>query len=96
MTSVNSGVFRKAFSSILLGIVVLSALVFLSLKFGPLPVAVADHPFPFEKQLVKIALRSRIGRERKQPPIIIDDHVLESGAQIYRPQCSICKWHSGA
>jgi mono/diheme cytochrome c family protein len=86
----NSGIFRKVFFSVLFGIVVLAALVFLSLRFAPLPVAVADHTFPFEKQLVKIALRSRIGRETKQPPISVDEHVLESGAQIYRAQCSIC------
>jgi len=90
MTSVNSGIFRKVFFGVLFGIVVLAASVFLSLKFGPLPVAVADYPFPLEKQLVKIALRSRIRREMKQPPITVDDHVLESGAQIYRSQCSIC------
>jgi thiosulfate dehydrogenase len=90
MISVNSEIFRKVFVGVLFGIVVLAALVCLSLKFGPLPVAVADHPFPFEKQLVKIALRSRIGREMKQPTSSVDDHVLESGAQIYRAQCSIC------
>ena len=90
MTRVNSGVFRKVFFGVLFGIVVLAALVCLSLKFGPLPVAVADHPFPFEKQLVKVALRSRIGREMKKPPISVDNHVLEAGAQIYRAQCSIC------
>jgi len=90
MISINGGIFRKVFAGVLVGIVVPAVLVFVCLKAGPLPVAVTDRPFPFEKQLVQIALRSRIGRETKTPPMSVDDHVLESGAQVYRAQCSIC------
>jgi len=60
------------------------------LRFGPLPVAVADSAFPFEKQIVRIPLRARINRELKTAPFGPSDEVLESGAHIYCDQCAAC------
>jgi mono/diheme cytochrome c family protein len=88
--SSGSGGFGKLFLGFLLGIVVVAAGLFLYLKFGPLPVAVADQPFPFEKQVVKLPLGARIDRETKTPPFGTSEDVFESGAHIYRAQCADC------
>ena len=80
----------RALLAVVCGIVVVAAAPFLFFKFGSPPVAVADSPFPFEKPMVKIAIRARINREMKQPPFEASEDVLESGAQIYRQVCSVC------
>jgi thiosulfate dehydrogenase len=63
---------------------------YLLLKLAPLPVAVADRALPFEKQIVKIPLRARIGRDLKRAPFGTSEAVFESGAQIYHGQCAVC------
>jgi len=80
----------KVFFSLIGGIIVFIAVFFLCLKFAPLPVAVADSPFPLEKQSVKIALRSRISRQMQSAPFGVNEDVLQACAHIYREQCSIC------
>jgi mono/diheme cytochrome c family protein len=82
--------FGKAVVGIGCGIILLIAVLYLGLKFGPLPVAIADSAFPFEKQIVKIPLRARIDRETKTPPFNVNEQVIESGARIYSQQCAIC------
>lgn len=74
----------------LVGIAAVAAGIFLYLHFGPLPVAVADAPFPYEKQIVKLPLNARIDREVKTPPFGTSEDVFESGAQVYRTQCASC------
>jgi thiosulfate dehydrogenase len=88
--STGSGGFGKLFLGFLLGIVAVAAGLFLYLKFGPLPVAVADQPFPFEKQIVRLPLGARIDRETKTAPFGTSEDVFESGAHIYRAQCADC------
>jgi thiosulfate dehydrogenase len=88
--SSGSGGFGKLFLGFLLGVVVVAAGLFLYLKFGPLPVAVADQPFPFEKQIVRLPLGARIDRETKTAPFGTSEDVFESGAHIYRAQCADC------
>jgi thiosulfate dehydrogenase len=88
-TSGSSG-FGKLFLGFLLGIVAVAGGLFLYLKFGPLPVAVADQPFPFEKQIVRLPLGARIDRESKTAPFGTSEDVFESGAHIYRAQCAAC------
>jgi thiosulfate dehydrogenase len=88
--STRSGGFGKLFLGFLLGIVAVAAGLFLYLKFGPLPVAVADQPFPFEKQIVRLPLGARIDRETKTAPFGTSEDVFESGAHIYRAQCADC------
>jgi thiosulfate dehydrogenase len=86
----SSGGFGKLLLAFLLGVVAVAGSLFLYLKFGPLPVAVADQPFPFEKQVVKLPLNARIEREPKTAPFGTSEDVFESGAHIYRAQCADC------
>ncbi len=60
------------------------------LKFGHVPVAVADAPFPVEKQATRMAVRARIDRETENPPFHANEDVLKSAANAYRHQCSLC------
>ena len=71
-------------------IVAIALGLFAYFKFGPLPVAVADAPFPFEKQIVRLPLDARIERESKTAPFGTSEDVFESGAHIYRAQCASC------
>jgi mono/diheme cytochrome c family protein len=82
--------FGKLFFSFLLGIIAVAAGLFLYLKFGAPPVAVADKPFPFEKQIVSVPLDARIDSESKPAPFGTSEDVFESGAHIYRAQCAEC------
>ena len=82
--------FGKVFLGFLLGIAVVAIGLFGYLKFGPLPVAVADAPLPFEKQVVKLPLNARIDRESRKAPFGISEDVFESGAHVYRAQCASC------
>lgn len=86
----SSGGFGKVFLGFLLGIVAVALGLFAYLKFGPLPVAVADAALPFEKQLVRLPLDARIERETKNAPFGISEDVFESGARVYRAQCASC------
>jgi thiosulfate dehydrogenase len=86
----SGGGFGKLFLGFLLGIVAVIAALFLYLKFGPLPVAVADAPLPFERQIVKLPLNARIDRESRNAPFGTSEDVYESGAHIYRAQCAAC------
>jgi thiosulfate dehydrogenase len=88
--SSSGGGFGKVFLGFLLGIVAVALGLFAYLKFGPLPVAVADAPLPFEKQIVRLPLDARIERESKAAPFGISEDVFESGAHIYRAQCASC------
>ena len=78
------------FSCIALAAVALIAVFFTYLNFGSLPVAVGDSPFPFEKQIVKTAIRARIGRQMQTAPIEASEDNLVAGAHIYQQRCSIC------
>ncbi len=86
----SGGGFGKIFLGFLIGIATVAISLFAYLKFGPLPVAVADSPLPFEKQVVKLPLSARIDRESKTAPFGISEDVFESGAHIYRAQCASC------
>jgi thiosulfate dehydrogenase len=86
----SSGGLGKVFLGFILGVVAVAAGLFLYLHFGPLPVAVADAPFPYEKQIVKLPLNARIDHEVKTPPFGTSEDVFESGAQVYRAECASC------
>jgi thiosulfate dehydrogenase len=85
-----NGGFGKLLLGFLLGIVAVIGVAFLYFKFGALPVAVADKPFPFEKQIVSVPLNGRIDREAKTAPFGTSEDAFESGAHIYRAQCANC------
>jgi thiosulfate dehydrogenase len=88
--SSGSGGIGKVFLGFLLGVVAVALGLFVYLKFGPLPVAVADSPLPFEKQMVRLPLNARIERESKAAPFGTSEDVFESGAHIYRAECASC------
>ena len=74
-------------------LVVVGAVVYF--RFGSLPVAVADAPFPFEKEIVHLPLDGRISREMKQAPFGTSEDVYEGGAKVYRAQCASCHGRPG-
>jgi mono/diheme cytochrome c family protein len=81
---------------ILLGIVLVPVLVLGWLRFGHVPVAVADPPLPQERLLTGVPLHQRIDREMVQtPPIQADEASLIAGAEIYRDQCATCHGFHG-
>jgi len=60
-------------------------------RYGHLPVAVADPPFPLEKLIVHVPLNARIDAEApKSAPIEPSPDNLLAGAAIYREQCAAC------
>jgi len=73
-----------------LGVAALAAGLFVYLKFGPLPVAVADEAFPMEKQIVRLPLKARIEVEKKNAPFGTSEDVFEGGAKVYRKECAGC------
>lgn len=85
-----NGGFGKLFLGFLLGIAAVVIGVFLYFRFGALPVAVADAPFPFEKQIVHVPLGARIQREMKTPPFGTGEDVFEAGAHTYMDHCASC------
>jgi hypothetical protein len=84
------GGFGKVLLGFVLGVAATAAGLVLYLHFGTLPVAVSDHPFPYEKDAVKLPLNARIEREVKTPPFGISEDVFESGARVYRTECASC------
>jgi mono/diheme cytochrome c family protein len=60
------------------------------LRFGALPVATADKPFPFEKQIVRVPLKARIASQMQPAPFGSNEDVFEGGARVYRAQCASC------
>jgi thiosulfate dehydrogenase len=76
---------------IILGLTLAPLLVYAWFRYGHPPVAVADHPLPFERQITHVPLDERIDREmQKTPPIQADETNLVAGAQIYRDDCAAC------
>ena len=74
-----------------LGLVLAPLLVLGWLKFGKVPVAVADPPLPQEQLITSVPLNARIDKEVvKTPPIPVDEANLVAGAQIYHDQCAVC------
>jgi mono/diheme cytochrome c family protein len=81
---------------ILLGIALVTLWALGWLKYGDVPVAVADPPLPQERLLTHMPLNARIARELVQtPPIQADEANLEAGAVIYRDQCAVCHGYHG-
>jgi len=84
----------RAAGGFLLGVVVtlvvIAGGVWGYLKFGSLPVATSDKPFPLEAQIVRVPLRARILHEMQQPSIAANEQVYQAGAQIYAQECAAC------
>lgn len=76
---------------IILGLVLAPLLILAWFRWGHPPVAVADSPFPFERQITHIPLNLRINREKPETPLVqADEADLDAGAAIYRDQCASC------
>ena len=80
----------KFFLGFVFAFVVLFVGAWAYLKFGNPPVATADQPFPFERQIVHVPLDARIDHEMQQPPFGISEDVYETGAMAYKLQCASC------
>jgi thiosulfate dehydrogenase len=76
---------------LVVGLLILPLCGLIYFRMGHPPVAVADVPFPFEKQIVHVPLSARIESEmQKSAPIEASGTNLTAGAQIYREQCAAC------
>jgi mono/diheme cytochrome c family protein len=76
---------------IVVGLLLVPIVGFLYIRYGNPPVAVADTPFPYEKQIVHIPLNARIHRDMPHTvPIEATPANLIAGAQIYHDQCAEC------
>lgn len=76
---------------VILGLVLAPVVVLGWFRFGHPPVAVADPPLPFERQIVQVPLSKRIDREMPgNPPIQADEGAFVAGAQVYGDQCAVC------
>lgn len=81
----------KFLFGLILGIVLVPLAVLGWFHWGHLPVAVADHPFPYERQITHIPLNQRIHDEMPKAPLIdANDANFVAGAQIYREDCAAC------
>jgi len=76
---------------LVLGIILVPLVVLLYFKFGHVPVAVNDPPFPNEKLVTSVPLNARMDREAvKNPPLQPDETNLVAGAHIYSDNCAVC------
>lgn len=76
---------------LVLGLLVIPVWVFIYFRVGRPPVAVADHPFLLENQIVQVPLHVRIDKEMPaNAPIEASATNLTAGALIYRQQCAAC------
>jgi len=83
--------FGKFLIGLILGLLIIPAAGYLYFRFGSPPVAVADKPLPFEKQIVHIPLNARIGREAPtDSPFGASEDAFEGGATVYRQNCAAC------
>jgi len=69
---------------------VISVCAWASFRFGRPPVAVADPPFPFEAQIVRVPLGARIQSEIQKAPFGTSEDQFEAGAKIYATSCASC------
>lgn len=76
---------------LVIGLLLVPIGAFFYLHYGNPPVAVADSPFLFEKQIVHMPLHDRIAKDMpKSVPIQATPENLTAGAQVYRQNCAFC------
>jgi thiosulfate dehydrogenase len=86
----------KFLFGLILGLLILPAWAFWYFHLGHPPVAVADAPFPYEKEIVRMPLHARIDKEMPaSAPITPSSDNLIAGAVIYRQQCAACHGYYG-
>jgi thiosulfate dehydrogenase len=75
----------------IIGIILVPLAVLMYFKFGHVPVAVNDPPFPSERLVTAVPLNARIDRELvKNPPVQADEATFVSGSHIYSDRCAVC------
>jgi thiosulfate dehydrogenase len=89
-SSASGGGFGRFLLGFLVALVLVVVCVFIYFKFGTPPVAVADKPFPFEANIVRMPLGARVNRELKTAPFGTSEDVFEAGAHIYKAECASC------
>src|SRR5450432_2144297 len=90
---------KRIGEDVLIAILAIVLLVFgvaMYLKYGHPPVAVADSPFPMERQIVSIPLHARMDRELKTAPIAASETVFQAGAKAYVEECAVCHGTPGS
>jgi thiosulfate dehydrogenase len=81
---------------IVIGVILVPLAVLSYFKFGKVPVAVSDPPFPSERLLTGVPLDARIDRELvKNPPIQPNEEAFVAGAHTYADQCAVCHGFHG-
>lgn len=81
----------KFILGVIVGLLILPVGAYVYIRYGNPPVAVADTPFPHERQIVSIPLHARIDREMPHTaPIQATPANLIAGAKIYHAECSEC------
>lgn len=82
--------FRILFGFVV-GIICIPAIALYWSHHAGVPVAVADQPLPYEKEIVGRFLHERIDKEMIQrPPLQPDEYTLVAGARIYAQKCAVC------
>ncbi len=81
---------------IILGVLFVPIAALLWLRSDKAPVAVADPPLPYERDITGMLLNLRIDRELVQiPPIQPNEANFVAGAHIYNEKCSFCHGFHG-
>ena len=76
---------------IVVGIVLVPVGAWLWLGHGSPPVAVADPPLPFERQITSVPMQARIAKDAPaKVPVEANEATFVAGAHIYRQQCATC------
>ena len=76
---------------LILGLLIFPIAAMVYFHMGHPPVAVADEPFTFERQIVRVPLHARIDSEMPaKAPISPSETNLLIGAHLYRQQCAAC------
>ena len=82
-------------AGLILGIILVPLCIFAYFKWGSVPVAVNDPPFPQERLVTAAPLNARIDREKKEAPIQPNEENFVAGAHIYADQCAVCHGFHG-
>jgi mono/diheme cytochrome c family protein len=81
----------RLFVGVLFGIMLVPIALAAWVWRGRVPVAVADPPFPQERQITGMLLDMRINREMaKTSPLPVDETNLVAGAHVYGENCATC------
>lgn len=82
---------RSFLLGVILGVVAFPVGMYVYFRNGTPPVAVADSPFPMERDIVRIPLETRLETEVQQvAPIEPTSANLAAGALTYSRDCAMC------